>query len=369
VDFSRFLPSWTNLLILPGIIVGFTVHELGHTLVAYVLGDQSQVERGRISLNPLRHISWFGTATFVLFGFGWARPVRVDPSHFKRRYLDMFLVAIAGAAANLLLAAFTLILTLLLVSLVAIFSRQSVSEIMSLLFNAETATSVDIVSWTAACTTQVVYANLALAFFNLLPFPTLDGFTALASLVGLLREHSDEQEAKAASQAATYAETRLPPRPLLQSRPADIHFTRGAAYHAEGKYEDAVARYRQAIASERNHGPAYVNMGLAYLALNQRTRAIQAFRGATRYATDEESRQEAWDQLRKLSESPPLNGQPITSPAQAEPPPASPHEAGPWTSTRPTPNWLAFGVSSLLTVTATGCLYIYLTIELIRYLS
>ena len=368
-DLTRFLPSWTNLLIIPGIIAGFTVHELAHTFVAYLLGDQSQVERGRITLNPFRHISWFGTLTFIFFGFGWARPIQVDSSYFKSRYPDMFLVAIAGAAANLLLSGLTLILTLMLVSFAAIFSRQSPSEVMSLLLNVETATTADIVSWTAAFTTYVIYANLALAFFNLLPFPTLDGFTALASLIGMLRDHQNQEEETPARQEEARTEARTPPKPRAQRRPADIHFDLGAEYHAADRYEDAIARYRQALASDRHYGPAYVNMGLAYLALNQRSRAIRAFRGATQYATDEKSRTEAWAQLHKLSEAPFPIDQATSASAQTEPPPAPLSETGPWTSTRPTPNWLAFGLSSLLMIMGTGCLYIYLTIELIRYLS
>ena len=368
-DLSRLIPSWTNLLIIPGIMVGFTVHELAHILVAYLLGDSSQVERGRITLNPFRHISWFGAFTFVLFGFGWARPVQVDPSHFRRRYIGMFLVAIAGSTANLLLAGTIFILTLVLVALVAIFSQQSMSDVLSLLVNAESAASPDIVSLTAAFTTYAIYANLALAFFNLLPIPTLDGFTALSSLIGILRSSSDQQEPVTGSQEPKRSETDAPPEAPAQRRPADIHYELGAQYHAEGRNEDAIARYRQTIASDRSYGPAYVNMGLVYLAMNQHKRAIHAFRGATQYATDEKSRGEAWAQLHKLSEAPFLADEQTSYPAQTESVQTPLPEIGPWTSTRPTPNWLAFGLSSLLMIAVTGCLYIYLTIEMIRYLS
>jgi Zn-dependent protease len=368
-DLSHFIPSWTNLLIIPGVLAGFTIHELAHAFVAYLLGDSSQLERGRITLNPFRHISWFGTLTFVLFQFGWARPVQVDPSQFKRRYVSMFLVAIAGSTANLLLTGLLLFLTLILVTLVAIFSQQSPPDVLSMLLNAESATSANIVSWTAAFTTYAIYANLALAFFNLLPIPTLDGFTALVSLIGMLRVSSDQLESVSASQDPAHTKPHPPPEPPAQRRPADIHYELGAEYHAKSKYEDAIARYRQAIASDRSYGPAYVNLGLAHLALSQRKRAIQAFRGATQYATDEKSRREAWAQLHKLSEFAPLNDETPPSPTQTEAPQSPVAEAGPWASTRPTPNWLAFGLSSLLMLAGTGCLYIYLTIELIRYLS
>ncbi len=364
---SQFLPPWTNLLIIPGIVAGFTVHELAHTLLAYLLGDQSQVERGRITLNPFRHISWFGTLTFVIFGFGWARPVRVDPRNFKSRHLGLFLVAISGAAANLLLAGFALALTFVMVTVVAIFSRQSPPEILSLLINIEPGNSPNIVIWTAAFTTYPVYANLALAFFNLLPFPTLDGFTALVSLIRVLRGHQVEREDTAGDKRPANA-GRGSDGLRTQRRPADIHFDRGAEYHAQGSYEDAIARYRQAIANDKRYGPAYVNLGLAHLALNQRNRAIQSFRGATQYAADEKSRNEAWAQLHKLSEYRPLNVQDSASSV------ISAHsqalgEIAPWTDTTPTPNWLAFGLGSLLTVASAGCVYVYLMIGLIQYLS
>ena len=104
--FANWPPTWATLLYLPALFVGFTVHELAHALVAYLLGDTSQVERKRLSFNPLRHVSWVGMAVFLLVGFGWAKPIWVDPSRFaiKNRALGSFLVSIAGASANLLLA-------------------------------------------------------------------------------------------------------------------------------------------------------------------------------------------------------------------------------------------------------------------------
>jgi Zn-dependent protease len=92
--------AWSRLLFLPGLFVGFTVHELAHAIVAFSMGDTSQVERNRLSFNPLRHVSWLGLAVFMLMGFGWAKTVAVDPTRFrvKNAAFGMFLVAIAGAA-------------------------------------------------------------------------------------------------------------------------------------------------------------------------------------------------------------------------------------------------------------------------------
>ena len=104
-------PSWSMLLLLPALFLGFTVHEIGHAIVALLLGDSSQLERRRLSLNPLRHVSWIGLVVFLLFGFGWAKPVQVDISRFrmKNRALGMFVVSIAGAAANMVTAVLALL--------------------------------------------------------------------------------------------------------------------------------------------------------------------------------------------------------------------------------------------------------------------
>jgi len=358
-DLSHLMPSWTNLLFIPGLIAGFIIHELAHALIAYFLGDLSQAEGGRITLNPLRHISWFGVLTFVFFRVGWAKPVRIDPRNFKHRYMGTFLVAIAGAAANLVLAGFIMVLTVMLVGLTALFSQQDPYKVLTLLAIQPNA-SLDIVAWTAAFTVYSINANLILAFFNLLPFPTLDGFTALASLIGQLRslyrqspQLDDERRASPG------------PRSILgrgSSLSAAIHFEHGAEYHAASNYEDAIARYRQAIANDRSYGPAYVNLGLAYLSLGQRDRAIQALRGATQYAADEKSKNEAWAQLNKLSQFSPV------APSEAAPPPDA-SQTGPWTNTQPAPNWLALGVSSLIALAGAGCIYTYLTIALIGFLT
>ncbi len=361
-DLSHLMPSWTNLLFIPGLIAGFIIHELAHALIAYFLGDRSQAEGGRITLNPLRHISWFGVLTFILFRVGWAKPVRIDPRNFKHRYMGTFLVAIAGAAGNLVLAGFIMVVTIMLVGLTALFSQQDPYKVLTLLAVQPNA-RLDIVAWTAAFTVYSVNANLILAFVNLLPFPTLDGFTALASLIGLLR--SVYRQSPQSPQTDDERRASPFPRPIQgrgSSLLAAIHFERGAEYHAANNYEDAIARYRQAIANDRGYGPAYVNLGLVYLALGQRERAIQAFRGATQYAADEKSKNEAWAQLNKLSQYSPL-----TLSEAAPSPDAGP--AGPWTNIRPAPNWLALGLGSLFALIGAGCIYAYLTIAMIGFLT
>lgn len=358
-DLARFLPGWTSLLLIPGMLAGFTVHELAHACVASWLGDASQVANRRISLNPLRHIFWLGVVTFVLFGFGWARPVRMDPGGFRQRYLGLLLVSVAGAVANVALAVLCAGITLSMVLVVALFSKASTFEVLRLV-TMEPPASPDALAWTAAFTTYAVYVNLALAFFNLLPLPGLDGFNVLVGLFGLAKG----SPAVAPRPALVRPSADRPHTVDTAPRPADIHFERGAAYHAQGDHADAIARYRQAIASDQHHGPAYVNLGLAYVASGQRERAIHAFRGATQYAADDESRREAWAQLHKLSQFSPVHPSPSPLDAgDAAPKPPTPFRNG--TAFR----WSAFWGSAAIVVTASACVYVGLTIALIGHFS
>ena len=135
-DLVSWPPTWATLLMIPALLVGFTVHELAHSLVAFLLGDTSQVELKRLTWNPVRHISWLGTVTFLLLGFGWAKPVWVDYARLriKNRPFGMFLVSIAGAVANILTALLVLLGISLSLSLVWFISGaplQSIVEVFA----------------------------------------------------------------------------------------------------------------------------------------------------------------------------------------------------------------------------------------------
>ncbi|NLF44629.1 MAG: site-2 protease family protein, partial [Syntrophomonadaceae bacterium] len=67
------------LIWLPAILIGLTFHEYAHGKVAYMLGDDTAYQQGRLTLNPLPHIDWLGFLMLVLFKFGWAKPVQVNP--------------------------------------------------------------------------------------------------------------------------------------------------------------------------------------------------------------------------------------------------------------------------------------------------
>ncbi|MBZ0265691.1 site-2 protease family protein [bacterium] len=99
MDFNTFL------LLAPSILLGLTLHEFAHGFVAYLKGDPTAKNMGRLTLNPLKHLDLFGTIMLFIVHFGWAKPVIVNPANLKNPKIDMLQIALAGPATNLLLAA------------------------------------------------------------------------------------------------------------------------------------------------------------------------------------------------------------------------------------------------------------------------
>ena len=92
------------------VLLCLTVHETCHGLAALALGDPTAKSMRRLSFNPLRHVDWFGLSMMLLAGFGWAKPVPVDPRYFRRPKQGMALTALAGPASNFVLAFLALLL-------------------------------------------------------------------------------------------------------------------------------------------------------------------------------------------------------------------------------------------------------------------
>ena len=149
------LSALAVLIILP-------IHEFAHGYMAYKLGDNTARDLGRLSLNPMRHLDPIGALCMVVFHFGWAKPVPINPRNFKKPKRDFALTALAGPLSNLIMAFFSAFIFLLLN---AIFTR--------LTFPAEFLVSL------AKNTVSFFYIfhiiNLSLALFNLIPVPPLDG--------------------------------------------------------------------------------------------------------------------------------------------------------------------------------------------------
>ena len=150
------------ILILPAVLAAVILHELAHGLVARALGDPTAERAGRLTLSPIPHIDWVGLIALVLFHFGWAKPVPVDPRYFRHPYRDMVLVAIAGPITNGLWALF---LTFPLV-IVAAHYPLGVNA-------SQPAVQVLLVA---------VEISIGLGIFNLLPIPPLDGSHFLSAL-------------------------------------------------------------------------------------------------------------------------------------------------------------------------------------------
>lgn len=137
-----------------------TVHETCHGLAAYVLGDPTAKQRHRLSLNPLRHIDWFGLLMMFTAGFGWAKPVPVNPRYFRRPKQGMAITALAGPVSNFLLALLAVFVGSLL------WRYAPASRVLAALFS--------------FLVMEVAPLSIGLGLFNLLPIPPLDGSKILA---------------------------------------------------------------------------------------------------------------------------------------------------------------------------------------------
>ena len=360
--------DWLNLLLVPGLLIGFTVHELGHALTAYYLGDYSQAEKGRITANPVKHISWIGGLLFITFGFGWPKPINFNPKNFKHQSLDTYLVSLAGPCANFLVSLLFFILTLVLMWVLRLTQQIDPDQFSTIMFfnrnNALASLSggealQEVVVWVIAFSNRVWVVNFVLAVISLIPLPPFDGFTIILSLFGLIREKRIQDlrgdDAVDEPVMPTASAAKEPAQPLTRSlleqtsveadvpvnkkqSMAEIHFKFGTEYHSQQKFDDAIARYRQAIENDAHFGPAYVNMGLAFKAKGHRQEAIHAFRAATRYAQDEKAKSQAWAELHELSALPNINPEIPTTNTDSG--------ATPWTDTKPAPDWIMFGIGA-----------------------
>ena len=162
--------NFKNILyLLPGILLGLTLHEFCHALAAYLLGDHTAKEDGRLSFNPLKHIDIIGFLFIVIAGFGWAKPVRFNPENLKSPRRDKAIIAAAGPISNFILA---------LVFIFIIRGWMNLPEHIASVEKAERIFSI-LYSHNFIIFMQFLYAaamiNLGLFVFNLFPLPPLDG--------------------------------------------------------------------------------------------------------------------------------------------------------------------------------------------------
>lgn len=158
-DFSSFGGA---LLRVAAVFLCLTVHETCHGLAAYALGDPTAKSMHRLSINPLRHIDWFGFAMMFAAGFGWAKPVPVNPRYFKKPKQGMAITALAGPASNFLLTC----LLLAICKVILLYGPDSFTMEILFYFSGDAAR-----------------LSLGLGIFNLIPIPPLDGSKVLAVLL------------------------------------------------------------------------------------------------------------------------------------------------------------------------------------------
>ena len=153
-----------GIRIVPALIC-ITFHELSHGFTAYTLGDRTAKDMGRLTLNPIKHIDVFGLIMMMFFRFGWAKPVPVNMYNFKKPKFYMAVTALAGPLSNIVLALIVLFLYGLIFEALGGMHAQGAGAVMH-----------EIIQNTA-------YISIALAVFNILPIPPLDGSKVLFSLL------------------------------------------------------------------------------------------------------------------------------------------------------------------------------------------
>ncbi len=139
------------------IVMAIAIHEAAHAYSAHWLGDDTPKLQGRLTLNPLKHLDPWGTLLIVIVGIGWGKPVQFNPYNLKNPRRDTAIIAFAGPLSNLIMAT----IAAMLLRILGIASADIVFLILQYL----------------------VWLNVALAIFNLLPIDPLDGYKIVAGIL------------------------------------------------------------------------------------------------------------------------------------------------------------------------------------------
>lgn len=164
----------TFLFAAAAMLIVIPVHELAHSFTAYKLGDDSQKLRGRLTLNPFKHLDPLGAVCLLLTGFGWAKPVMVDSSRLRKGgKFSMAIVSLAGPAANILTG-----------TLFAVLYKAVQNKALDLI-SSPAATSASMTALSVLLNGFFVLFQISvnLAVFNLIPLPPLDGFGVISPLL------------------------------------------------------------------------------------------------------------------------------------------------------------------------------------------
>ena len=176
--FSNELSLQAIIMFAIAVVFAIVLHECAHGYVAKWNGDLTAKFSGRLTLNPLKHFDVFGFMMLMVVGFGYAKPVPINPDNFKRRRLGIFLVSIAGIMTNLILA--------FLSALVLVLFERFYGGVT---LGADEIAFVDVLIYIVRLFfTSFLFINICLALFNLLPIYPLDGHRILESATGPLNK-------------------------------------------------------------------------------------------------------------------------------------------------------------------------------------
>lgn len=149
-----------------GLVLAITIHEFAHAYTADKLGDPTPGLQGRVTLNPLAHLDPIGSLMILFIGFGWGKPVSFDPFNLQNPRRDTAVISLAGPASNIIMA--------ILLAISARFIPSPYSLVIP----------------------PLVYINLMLAFFNLIPVHPLDGFKIVSGFLPEKKSHAWDKTQK-----------------------------------------------------------------------------------------------------------------------------------------------------------------------------
>lgn len=171
------------LYAIPAILFSLSFHEMAHAYASYKLGDPTAKRLGRLTLNPLRHLDPLGTLMLIIsmysgFGFGWAKPVPIDPTYYKNYKRGTILVSLAGPVSNLILA----FIFSLPMAVIARDNGISTGDIYNSIYGIYgRGFSVEVIIFNLSRLFYMI--NIGLAVFNLIPVPPLDGSKILTAVL------------------------------------------------------------------------------------------------------------------------------------------------------------------------------------------